>query len=106
MSQLLSMGSFVVSERCNPEDESNFHGIVEFPTGVSPDTMPERLKWFSELSVEHRLAKIHTIQAQYRTRFDPLHLLRQSTIALRCASGQSAEPELPCLSRDTEPALL
>ena len=31
MSQLLSMGSFVVSERCNPEDESNFHGIVEFP---------------------------------------------------------------------------
>ena len=66
MSQLLSMGAFVVSEFCHPEDARAFGGLIEFPTGLENDTFPDRLHWWSELSTARRQAAILDIQARYR----------------------------------------
>ena len=81
--KLLNVGAILISERCYPADEAEFHGLVSF---VDFDSIGNEFARLRDMDVSERMAMAHHRRVKFFGRFDPALIMKRAGIASMLAA--------------------
>ena len=90
LSQLLSLGALVLSQRAHPQDEAHYEGLVDF---VRLDEMPSAIRALQRRSDLRAVAAARA--ERFRERFEPAMLVERALTHTARTAHRAAAPGAP-----------